>query len=79
MLIEAMVAPDTPLLPPRSPQQKVDTMLTTRVQEDAAAALRRQRGQEAEADGEQALSRRSGGTAAHRRIRPAVRWPDRGA
>lgn len=55
VLIEAVVDPDTPLLPPRSPQQKVDTMLSALDQEGAdatAAALRRHRAQEADAGAE---------------------------
>ncbi|MGW9551450.1 thiamine pyrophosphate-requiring protein [Citricoccus zhacaiensis] len=53
-VIEAIVDPATPLLPPRAPEQKVTKMLTGLAQEgnDAAAQqLRRQRAHENEADG----------------------------
>lgn len=50
VLIEAVVDPDTPLLPPRAPTEKVETTLAALEQEGAdatAAAVRRQREQEA--------------------------------
>lgn len=50
VLIEAVVDPDAPLLPPRTPQEKVDTMLSALAHEGAgatAAALRRHQEQEA--------------------------------
>ncbi|WP_299302629.1 thiamine pyrophosphate-requiring protein [uncultured Brachybacterium sp.] len=53
MLIEAVVDPNTPLLPPRAPQEKVEKMFSALAQEDADAtitALRRQREQEAHDD-----------------------------
>ncbi|MFD6137506.1 hypothetical protein [Isoptericola sp. NPDC060257] len=37
MVIHAVVDPDTPLLPPRSTQEKVDTMLQGLRQEPAGA------------------------------------------
>ena len=50
VVIEAVVDPDSPLLPPRTPEQKMETMLDALEQEgaeDTAAALRRHREQEA--------------------------------
>lgn len=50
VLIEAVVDPDSPLLPPRTPAQNMQTMLSALEQEgaeDTAAALRRHREQEA--------------------------------
>lgn len=50
MVIEAVVDPATPLLPPRTPEQKTEKMFTALEQEgneDAAEKLQRQRDQEA--------------------------------
>lgn len=50
VVIEAVVDPDSPLLPPRTPAQKMETMLSALEQEgaeDTAAALRHHREQEA--------------------------------